>query len=107
MTRIEEYLKIFGAICIEGTKWCGKTWTSLTPASSVTLFNKKKLKKPRFMAIIVGSYGSVIKDEETGIYIFPITALKLLKKVLRIYVKNNEKYSRIYVKKYKKFHENM
>jgi len=26
--KIEEYLKIFGAICIEGPKWCGKTWTS-------------------------------------------------------------------------------
>ncbi len=25
---IERYLKIFGAICIEGPKWCGKTWTS-------------------------------------------------------------------------------
>ena len=26
--RIDEYLKIFGAVCIEGPKWCGKTWTS-------------------------------------------------------------------------------
>lgn len=25
---IEEYLKNCGAICIEGPKWCGKTWTS-------------------------------------------------------------------------------
>lgn len=25
---IEKYLKIFGAICVEGPKWCGKTWTS-------------------------------------------------------------------------------
>ena len=25
---IEEYLSAFGAICIEGPKWCGKTWTS-------------------------------------------------------------------------------
>lgn len=25
---IEKYLKLFGAICIEGPKWCGKTWTS-------------------------------------------------------------------------------
>lgn len=25
---VERYLKIFGAICIEGPKWCGKTWTS-------------------------------------------------------------------------------
>lgn len=26
--QIEEYLGIFGAICIEGPKWCGKTWSS-------------------------------------------------------------------------------
>ncbi len=26
--QIEEYLTAFGAVCIEGPKWCGKTWTS-------------------------------------------------------------------------------
>ena len=26
--KIENYLSAFGAICIEGPKWCGKTWTS-------------------------------------------------------------------------------
>ena len=26
--KIEEYLKTFGAVCVEGPKWCGKTWTS-------------------------------------------------------------------------------
>lgn len=26
--QIDEYLEAFGAICIEGPKWCGKTWTS-------------------------------------------------------------------------------
>lgn len=25
---VEEYLDTFGAVCIEGPKWCGKTWTS-------------------------------------------------------------------------------
>lgn len=25
---IDRHLKKFGAICIEGPKWCGKTWTS-------------------------------------------------------------------------------
>ncbi len=25
---VEEYLTAFGAVCIEGPKWCGKTWTS-------------------------------------------------------------------------------
>lgn len=26
--QIQEYLTVFGAICIEGPKWCGKTWSS-------------------------------------------------------------------------------
>lgn len=26
--QVEAYLSAFGAICIEGPKWCGKTWTS-------------------------------------------------------------------------------
>ena len=26
--RVDKYLESFGAICIEGPKWCGKTWTS-------------------------------------------------------------------------------
>lgn len=32
--KIDQYLKGFGAICIEGPKWCGKTWTSLNHANS-------------------------------------------------------------------------
>ncbi len=31
---VERYLRIFGAICIEGPKWCGKTWTSSYHAKS-------------------------------------------------------------------------
>jgi len=27
-TTVERYLSTFGAVCIEGPKWCGKTWTS-------------------------------------------------------------------------------
>lgn len=26
--QMEDYLSTFGAVCIEGPKWCGKTWTS-------------------------------------------------------------------------------
>lgn len=32
--------------------------------------------KPKFMAIITGNFPSVVKDEESGIYILPVTALK-------------------------------
>ena len=35
-SKVAEYLKLFGAVSIEGPKWCGKTWTSLNHASSVT-----------------------------------------------------------------------
>ncbi len=34
-SRISEYLKIFGAVSLEGPKWCGKTWTALNHAKSV------------------------------------------------------------------------
>ena len=33
--KIEEYLGVFGALCIEGPKWCGKTWTA--PAHGETV----------------------------------------------------------------------
>lgn len=26
--QVENMLRLFGAVCIEGPKWCGKTWTS-------------------------------------------------------------------------------
>lgn len=31
---VEHYLELFGAICIEGPKWCGKTWISSRHAKS-------------------------------------------------------------------------
>ncbi len=34
--KISEYLNAFGAVCVEGPKWCGKTWTSLNHANSVS-----------------------------------------------------------------------
>lgn len=32
--KLSTYLKAFGAVCIEGPKWCGKTWTSEHHAAS-------------------------------------------------------------------------
>ena len=26
--QIDRLMKIYGAVCVEGPKWCGKTWTS-------------------------------------------------------------------------------
>ena len=31
---LEELLKAFGAVCIEGPKWCGKTWTAMKNSRS-------------------------------------------------------------------------
>ena len=31
---IETYLEVSGAVCIEGPKWCGKTWTSAFHSNS-------------------------------------------------------------------------
>ena len=33
---LERYLRVFGAVEVAGTKWCGKTWTSLAHAQSVS-----------------------------------------------------------------------
>ena len=34
--KIDEYLKAFGAVCVEGAKWCGKTWSALMHGASVS-----------------------------------------------------------------------
>ena len=38
--KVKLYLETFGAILIEGPKWCGKTWTSLYHAKRVILIIK-------------------------------------------------------------------
>ena len=35
--KIEEYLSAFGAVCVEGAKWCGKTWSSAFHSKSEIL----------------------------------------------------------------------
>ena len=41
--KITRYLKVFGAVSIEGPKWCGKTWTSLNHANSVSYVTDKSV----------------------------------------------------------------
>ena len=38
--QIEKYLTLFGAIEVSGTKWCGKTWSSLAHAESATYVDR-------------------------------------------------------------------
>lgn len=51
--KIDKYLKIFGAISIEGPKWCGKTWTALNHAESVTYMTERG---PRDLARVDPKY---------------------------------------------------
>ena len=34
---LSEYLKAFGAVCVEGPKWCGKTWLAQHQAASACM----------------------------------------------------------------------
>ena len=43
--KIDDYLSIFGAVSIEGPKWCGKTWTSLNHANSVVYLDEEETKE--------------------------------------------------------------
>lgn len=43
--KIDEYLSIFGAVSIEGPKWCGKTWASLNHANSKVLLDEDEIKE--------------------------------------------------------------
>ena len=43
--KIDEYLSVFGAVSIEGPKWCGKTWASLNHANSMVLLDDEDTKE--------------------------------------------------------------
>ncbi len=38
--QIERYMRIFGAVEIAGTKWCGKTWAARAHANSITYVDR-------------------------------------------------------------------
>lgn len=65
--KIKEHLKIFGAISIDGPKWCGKTWTSLNHANTVryiipndkTTFELAKMDNEK---ILIGDYPILIDE---------------------------------------------
>ena len=43
--KIQDYLTVFGAISIEGPKWCGKTWASLNYANSACYLDDDETKE--------------------------------------------------------------
>lgn len=40
--KLEKYLKVFGAVSVEGPKWCGKTWTSSKYAKSSIFLDEEE-----------------------------------------------------------------
>ena len=59
---LEEYLQIFGAVCVEGPKWCGKTRTSKVHSNSVFEladpagnFNNRHLAEVNCAEVLLGS----------------------------------------------------
>ena len=43
--KLEDYLSVFGAVSIEGPKWCGKTWTSLKHSKSEVYMNDDDIRE--------------------------------------------------------------
>ncbi len=67
--RVEAYLRTFGAICVEGPKWCGKTWTSRRHSASEFLvaspsgnFQNRKLLEIDLNAAFVGETPHLIDE---------------------------------------------
>ena len=67
--KIEEYLSIFGAVCIEGPKWCGKTWTSSYHSNSEIYlgdpsgnFQNKQLAELSPDLVLEGEYPRLIDE---------------------------------------------
>ncbi|MBS5855110.1 MAG: hypothetical protein KIC56_07900 [Clostridium sp.] len=51
--KIEEYLYVFGAVSIEGPKWCGKTWASLNYSNSVVLLDEDEIKEKAKLSEVI------------------------------------------------------
>lgn len=43
--RLDEFLEVFGALSVEGPKWCGKTWTSSKHAKSAIYLDDEETKE--------------------------------------------------------------
>ena len=56
--KVDNYLEVFGAISIEGPKWCGKTWTSSNHAKSMVFLDDKNTKELALLDL------NLILDEE-------------------------------------------
>lgn len=67
--KISEMLRSFGAVCVEGPKWCGKTWASLNQAQSVSYiadpsnsFQNRRMAEISPELVLDGEYPRVIDE---------------------------------------------
>lgn len=67
--KINDFMKSFGAVCVEGPKWCGKTWASLNQAKSVSYiadpvngFQNRRMAEISPELVLEGEYPRVIDE---------------------------------------------
>lgn len=61
--KVERFLRVFGAVEIAGTKWCGKTWTALEHAQSVSYVDTSlALARDDPSAMLIGERPHVIDE---------------------------------------------
>lgn len=67
--KINDFMKAFGAVCVEGPKWCGKTWASLNQAKSVSYiadpangFQNRRMAEISPELVLEGEYPRVIDE---------------------------------------------
>ena len=63
--KVEMYLKLFGAICIEGPKYCGKTWLGKYHANSMILLHNDNTNTTTNLIELAKMSPSTILDGET------------------------------------------
>ena len=75
--QLSHMLEAFGAVCVEGPRWCGKTWASLNQAESVTYigdpagdFQNRRLAELDPSLVLAGSRPHLIDEwqEVPGIW---------------------------------------
>lgn len=75
--QIAKTLEVFGAVCVQGPRWCGKTWASLNHAESVTYigdpagnFQNRRLAELDPRLVLAGSVPHLVDEwqEVPGIW---------------------------------------
>lgn len=62
--KIEHYLKLFGAVCIEGPKYCGKTWAGRYHSNSEVLLHRTTGEKSNNVELAQISPSLILEGEK-------------------------------------------